>query len=190
MVANTAGIGLVNNLITNYGAKPGDKILVSGPVGEHGLALLAERFGFKTKLKSDCGPVLKTIEKAMSAGRVTAMKDPTRGGLATCLNELAQKSKRTFFVREEDIPIRKEANSIGEVLGIDPLQTACEGRVVMCVRPKDADNVLETIKEENKRASIIGEVGKKTEGRVVVETKIGGKRFMEMPIGELYPRIC
>jgi hydrogenase expression/formation protein HypE len=130
------------------------------------------------------------VKKALKIGGITAMKDPTRGGLASCLNELAQKSKVAFFIKEKNIPIRKEAKSIGEVLGIDPLQTACEGRVVMCVTPEKAEKILKIAKKFNKTASIIGEVKKEPKGKVILETLIGGRKFLESPIGEIYPRIC
>lgn len=190
IIINTAGVGTVNHLVTNYGAKPGDKIIVSGSVGDHGLALLAKRFGFDTNLTSDCCSVWSIVKNALSIGGITAMKDPTRGGLVACLNELAQKSNVAFFVREENIPVKEEATNIGEVLGIDPLQTACEGRVVICVNSDYVEDVLKIIKKINSDASIIGEVRKEPKGKVVLETVVGGRRFLEAAIGELYPRIC
>jgi hydrogenase expression/formation protein HypE len=187
IIINTSGLGIVNEVITNYGAKPGDKIIVSGSVGDHGLALLAKRFGFETELKSDCAPVWKIVDAMLKVGGVHAMKDPTRGGLAACLNELAQKSKVCFFVNEEKIPVKREAKSIGEILGIDPLQTACEGRIVACVDPSCSEKILKVM---GKKASIIGEVKEQPKGKVILETVVGGRRFLESPIGELYPRIC
>lgn len=187
IIINTSGVGMVYKLITNYGARPGDKIIVSGPVGNHGLALLAKRFGFETRLKSDCAPVWDIVDAMIKVGGVHAMKDPTRGGLAACLNELAQKSRVCFLVNEEKIPVEREARSIGEILGIDPLQTACEGRIVACVDASHSKSILEVM---GTGASIIGEVKSRPKGRVILQTIVGGKRFLEAPVGELHPRIC
>lgn len=190
IIINTAGVGIVNHLITNYGATPGDKVIVSGSVGDHGLSLLAKRFDLVTDLTSDCCPVWNIVKNVLDIGGVTAMKDPTRGGLATCLNELAQKSNVAFFGREKDIPVKEEARSLGEILGVDPLQTACEGRVVICVNPEHVDDVLKTVKKIDGNASIVGDVREEPRGRVILETVVGGRRFLEAATGELYPRIC
>ncbi|MCD4740442.1 hydrogenase expression/formation protein HypE [archaeon] len=190
LIVNTAGIGIVKQLVTNHGANPGDKILVSGSVGDHGLALLAKRFDFDTDMASDCAPIWEIVKRALEIGGISAMKDPTRGGLANCLNELAEKSSRAFFVKEKQVPLKEKARSIGEILGIDPLQTASEGRVVMCVKPERADDILETLKKFDEDASVIGHVEKEPKGKVILETVVGGRRFLEPAIGELYPRIC
>lgn len=189
IIVNTAGIGVIEKELPQK-ARIGDKIIVSGSVGEHGLALLAQRFEFQSKLCSDCGAVLKIVETALNVGGVNMMKDPTRGGLAACLNEMAQKSNLGFFIEEESIPVDEEAQNIAEVLGIDPLQTACEGRVVMCVKDKFAEKILRSIKKIDPNAAIIGVVKEESKGKVILNTIVGGRRFLEAPIGELYPRIC
>jgi hydrogenase expression/formation protein HypE len=190
IIINTCGIGIVKKPILNDDIKEGDRIIISGSVGEHGISLLAKRFGLKTKLKSDCDSVLKIVREALKIGGITAMKDPTRGGLAACLNEIAKKSGKALYIYESEIPIKKEVLAVSEILGVDPLQTACEGRVVIFAKKDYAEEILERIKKFNKKASIIGEVIKQPKGKVILETVVGGRRFLEAPIGELYPRIC
>lgn len=190
IVINTSGIGIVKRLITNDNAKTGNSIIVSGPIGEHGIALLAKRFGFDTNLKSDCSSILHIVKEAIKVGGIRVMKDPTRGGLAACLNEIAKKSKVCFVIDESKIPIKSESLAIGETLGIDPLQTACEGRVVLVVESDKAKEILKRIKKFNKEAAIIGKVIKNPKGKVILKTIVGGRRFLDSPIGELYPRIC
>lgn len=190
IIINTAGIGIVRKLIPNDGAVSGNKIMVSGSVGEHGTALLAKRFGFDTNLKSDCSSILPIVKEVLKIGGIRAMKDPTRGGLAACLSELAKKSNTCFVIDENKIPIKPEVLAVGETLGIDPLQTACEGRVIMVVEDDKAKKILKKIKKFNKEAAIIGEVTENPKGKVILKTSVGGRRFLESPIGELYPRIC
>ncbi len=190
LTINTSGVGLVRELVTDDGARPGDRILVSGTVGDHGMALLARRFGIDADLESDCRCILEEVRALLETGGVRAMKDPTRGGLAAALNELAGKSGTGFHIDEGKIPVREEAMAIEEILGVDPLQTACEGRLVAIVSPERAGDALRALKRFNRDASIIGEVRGEPKGRVVMETVVGGRRFLESAIGELYPRIC
>jgi hydrogenase expression/formation protein HypE len=173
----------------------GDKIIVSGTLGDHGLTIVSYREGFDLgdQLKSDVAPLWKMIEGAMKAsgkGNIHAMKDPTRGGFAACINEMARKSRVKVVVEEELVPIRESVASAGELLGIDPLQVANEGKCVMSVAPEVADKVLAALKAHpyGKDAAIIGEV---VEGSgVVMRTRIGSERFIEPPLGDPVPRVC
>ncbi len=189
---NTAGIGLVQELVSDYGAKPGDFILVSGTMGDHGLALIAKRFGFETKLKSDTYPLWGMVSNLLKIGGIHAMKDPTRGGFAANINELARKSEVCFYVYENKIPLKKEARALSRVLGVDPLQTASEGKIIMAAAPDKAQELLTAMRKHpyGREAAIIGIVKKSPKKHVVLETLAGGKRRLESPIGEIYPRIC
>jgi len=189
IIINTAGIGIVRYDVSDYYARPGDKVIVSGSIGDHGMALLARRFKFETKLKSDCSSIASMALSLLKTGGIRVMKDPTRGGLAACLNEIAEKSKVDMVVYEDKVPIKEEVRSVGEVLGIDPMHTACEGRCVIIAKEEKAEEILNMAKRFDRNASIIGDVVKGS-GKVFIETKIGSKRYLESPIGELYPRIC
>lgn len=171
----------------------GDKIIVSGTVGDHGVALLSfrEGYGFETKIKSDARPLNKMIERALQVGGITAMKDPTRGGVANALNEWAEKSKTGIIIEEERIPFNDAVISACEMLGIDPLEVGNEGKVLFAVVPELAEDVLKAIKgtKEGKSAEIIGEATSRYRG-VAMRTSVGGTRIVEPPIGDPVPRIC
>jgi hydrogenase expression/formation protein HypE len=173
--------------------KEGDKIIISGSIGDHGIAILSSRegYGFDTKIQSDSAPLYSMISEALKVGGIVSMKDPTRGGLANTLNEWAEKSKVNIEINEDDIPIKEPVVAACEMLGIEPLNIANEGKVVMGVVSEKADEVLECIKrsEEGKDASIIGEVIK-GDNMVILNTTVGGKRIVDMPIGDPVPRIC
>lgn len=193
LVINTAGIGIIEgDIISDYGAKPGDKIFVSGTMGDHGISLIALRFGFKTSLKSDEAQLWGMMKQLFKIKGITSAKDATRGGFSPNINELARKSNVCFYVYEDKIPIKPEAKKLGEVLGIDPLSTACEGKIIMTVKPDKADEILAAMRQNKygKEAAIIGEIKKEPKGQVILETEIGGKRVLHTPVGELYPRIC
>lgn len=193
LVINTAGIGVIEgDVISDYGARPGNKILVSGTMGDHGISLVAKRFGFKTNLKSDEAPLWNMMKELLKIGGITAAKDATRGGFSPNINELARKSNVCFYVYEDKIPIKPEAKKLGEVLGIDPLSTACEGKIIMTVKPDKANEILAAMKQNKygEEAAIIGEIKKEPKGQVILETEVGGKRVLHTPVGELYPRIC
>ncbi|MBU4141299.1 hydrogenase expression/formation protein HypE, partial [Patescibacteria group bacterium] len=178
--------GLAKKIISNNGAKPGDKIITSGDLGEHGAIILAHRFNYKTRLKSDSQPILKEMQ---AVGKyLTSCKDPTRGGLAENLNEIAEKSKIKIILDEKNLPYKKEVQSIGNLLGIDIMALPSEGRFVASVPEKFANSVVKILKKYNKTAKIIGEV-QKGKG-VFLNTKYGGLRPIEMPRGKLVPRIC
>ena len=171
----------------------GDKLIVSGPIGNHGVALLSfrEGYGFETSIKSDAAPLNHLIAEGLKVGGISAMKDPTRGGVANLLNEWAEKSKVGIRIREEDLPFDEPVIAACEMLGIDPLEVGNEGKVVIAVVPELADEVLKAIsrKPEGKKARIIGEATKDVKG-VMMETHTGGKRVVEPPVGDPVPRIC
>ncbi|MEM4446896.1 MAG: hydrogenase expression/formation protein HypE [Candidatus Jordarchaeales archaeon] len=195
IVLATAGIGFVKgDVICDHGIQVGDKIILTGTVGDHGIALLAAREGisFGTKLESDVAPLNETIKAALKVGGITAMKDPTRGGVAAALNGWAKKNGVSIWIREEDIPIREEVVAASEMLGIDPLEVTCEGKALIAVRPEKAEEVLKAVRatKYGKNANIIGEVRKERPGYVIMETVVGGKRVIEEPYGEPIPRVC
>lgn len=194
MVIATTGIGLAKRgeVKRDSGLELGDKIILSGSVGDHGMALMAYRegFGFETDLKSDVAPVWEIVETALGIGGVTALKDPTRGGLANAVNELASKSGVGLMLDEDQIPLKEQVKAVSEMLGIDPFDVANEGKVVMGVKPDVAEETLKAIRKTKygSEAQIIGEV---TEGHhVLMETSLGGKRILEAPIADPVPRVC
>ena len=173
--------------------KNGDKIILSGNIGEHGIALMSfrEGYGFDTQIKSDIAPINGLMEKALTVGGIVAAKDPTRGGLANTVNEFSEKSKVGIIIEEEVIPIPRGVRSACDMLGIDPLEIGNEGKVVISVVKEKADEVLAEIKKHplGKNAAIIGEATDKIKG-VVLKTTVGGKRNLHKPIGDPVPRIC
>ncbi|MFQ5815419.1 MAG: hydrogenase expression/formation protein HypE [Candidatus Hydrothermarchaeaceae archaeon] len=196
IVVTTTGVGIVENgrVITDAGLRPGDRIIVSGTVGDHGVSLMSfrEDFGFETTLKSDVAPVWGMVENALEAGNVHAMKDPTRGGIAAALNEFSRKSQIGIVIDEERIPLRDEVVAASEMLGIDPYTVACEGKILVGVARDDAEEVLKALRgiEPGRDAEIIGDVVNEHPKRVVLRTSVGGKRLMEMPVGDPVPRVC
>ena len=171
----------------------GDKIIVSGTVGDHGVALLSfrEGYGFESKIKSDAQPLNHMIAKALEVGGITAMKDATRGGVANALNEWAEKSKTGIILEEDRIPYNEAVLTACEMLGIDPLEVGNEGKALIAVVPQLADDVLKALKstKEGKKAAIIGEASKKCRG-VAMRTSVGGLRVVEPPADDPVPRIC
>ena len=185
IVINTSGIGFAGNIISNSGLSAGDKIIVSGSIGDHGIALLSKRFDYETELVSDCAPVIK--ESRAVSKYVTAMKDPTRGGIAAVLNEMAEKSNVKIILDEKKIPVKREVAAVCELLGLSFYEIACEGRIVCGVKKEHAEDALKILKKFNNDSAIIGEVSKGT--GVFVRT-IVGMRPLEVPTGKLIPRIC
>ncbi len=173
--------------------KKGDKIILSGNIGEHGIALMSfrEGYGFETEIKSDIAPINGLMEKVLSIGGIVAAKDPTRGGLANTVNEFSEKSNVGIILEEDNIPIPKGVRSACDMLGIDPLEIGNEGKVIIGVVKEKADDVLTEIKKHplGKNAVIIGEATDKVKG-VVLKTTVGGKRNLHKPIGDPVPRIC
>ena len=184
---------LDTNWLVDSNLRDGDKIIVSGYLGDHGVALLSFREGFEfdTELKSDITPLNKLIYGILEVGGVVAMKDPTRGGLANLLNEFSEKSNVGILIEEDKIPIRESVRSACEMLGIDPLEIGNEGKVVMGVVKEKANEVLEALRrtEKGKDAAIIGSATNELKG-VVMKTRVGGMRIVETPIGDPVPRIC
>jgi hydrogenase expression/formation protein HypE len=182
----TSGVGLADKIIENDGAEPGDLIISSGDLGEHTVALLGVRFNYKTKIKSDSRTLHREIE---AAGKyLKAAKDPTRGGLAANIIEMAGKSKVKIILEDDLLPFKKETRAIAELLGIDVFSFASEGRFVAAVSSKNTQKALEILKKFNKETKIIGRV-EKGKG-VYLKTKIGTERPIESPRGKLVPRIC
>ena len=179
--------------ILDSNLRPGDKIIVSGTVGDHGLAVLSAQEGlsFGSQIKSDVKPLNKLVERLLEVGGIVAMKDPTRGGLSNALNELSEKSKVGILVYEDKIPIRRDVKAACEMLGIDPLEVGNEGKLVIGVVPEKAEDVLEALKqtEEGKDAQIIGEATEEFDV-VAMQTVVGGKRILTPPVGDPVPRIC
>ncbi|MGC8816741.1 MAG: hydrogenase expression/formation protein HypE [Candidatus Hadarchaeum sp.] len=194
VIITTTGVGLAEKIITDRGLKPGDKIIVTGTIGDHGMTILAHRegIGLAADLVSDVAPLWETVAAALKVGGVTAMKDPTRGGLNAALNEMAEKAHVGILIKESEIPILNSVRAASEMLGIDPLQITNEGKAVMAVEPDKCELVLEAIKKTKygKNAKIIGEVIDKYSGNVIIETVVGGKRLLEPPLGDPAPRIC
>jgi hydrogenase expression/formation protein HypE len=194
---NTAGVGLVPEgvSISAANARPGDKIIVSGTIGDHGIAVLSRREGLKFDIPvpSDCAPLNGLVAEMLTAMRnIHCMRDPTRGGLATTLNDFAGKSQVGIAIEESKIPINKAVQAAFELLGLDPLYIANEGKLVAVVPPADADAGLAAMKRHKygKNAAIIGEVVTAHPGRVVMKTILEASRIVDMPVGELLPRIC
>ena len=194
---NTAGVGLIPEGVSISGskAKPGDKVLLSGTIGDHGIAVLSQREGlsFSTKLQSDCAPLNKLVADIIQvSSQIHCLRDPTRGGLATTLNELATQSKVGIKIEEEKIPVREEVQAACEMLGFDPLYVANEGKLVAIVAPGDAEAVLNRMQQNTygREAAVIGEVRQEHPGRVVMRTRLGASRIVDMLVGDLLPRIC
>jgi len=171
----------------------GDKIILSGNIGEHGVALISfrEGYGFETEIKSDVAPVNNLMEKILSVGGVVSAKDPTRGGLSNTVNDFSEKSKIGIILDEDSIPIPKGVRSACDMLGIDPLEIGNEGKVVIGVVREKADEVLSVMRRHplGRNAVIIGEATDKIRG-VILETSVGGKRNLHKPVGDPVPRIC
>jgi len=189
---NTAGIGIAKIIVRDNGLVPGDSIIVSGTLGDHGIAIMAHREGFDLgeQIKSDVAPLWGMMEKVLDAGTIHAMKDPTRGGFASTINEMARKSRVGIRIKEEKLPIRKSVRSAAGMLGIDPLEVANEGKVVMGVPASSVDAILAALRTHKygMDAAVVGTVTKGA--HVIMETTIGGERFIEPPIGDPVPRVC
>ena len=194
---NTAGVGIIAEGVDISGdkARPGDRVILSGTIGDHGIVVISQREGlsFSTKLESDCAPLGGLVAEMLNANpNIHCLRDPTRGGLATSLNELAKQSGVSIRIEEERIPVREEVLAACEMLGFDPLYVANEGKLVAIVPEGDADKVLKVMQRNRygKDAAIIGGVGAEHSGRVVMKTFLGASRIVDMLVGDLLPRIC
>ena len=195
--AISAGIGKADKIVRDSGARVGDFVLINGGIGEHGFAIMSKREGidFETSLVSDVSPLWSLIEdvaKCIGWENIHAMKDPTRGGLSEALNEMASKANVGIEIDEESVPIKSSVKAASEMLGISPFIMANEGKVVMIVADGYQDDAIEAMRKNKngKDAAIIGRVIREYRGKVIIKTKIGGKRFIERPIGDPVPRVC
>lgn len=194
---NTSGIGFKKKSLQlgkNF-IKEGDVVIINGNIGEHGLAVIKEREGIKfdVDIKSDCAPLNKLIEEIIESGaKIKFMRDPTRGGIATTLNEIVKEEDFGIIIYEEKIPVSVSVKSFCEILGFDPLYIANEGKVIIIADRKDGDKIINEMRKNKygKNSEIIGEVVKKPEGKVLLKTEIGSTRIVDMLTGEIFPRIC
>ncbi len=195
VVLNTTGLGFATRLIRDDGLRPGDVILSSGTLGDHGLAVLARRhdLGMVGELASDVAPLNGLVRALLAAAGegVVAMKDPTRGGVASALHEMAAKSGVGVLLEERALPVRPAVRAAAELVGVDPLLVANEGKLVVAARPEDAKTVLEALRAHplGREAASIGEVVSEPVGAVVLDTGFGRRLVVESD-GELLPRIC
>jgi hydrogenase expression/formation protein HypE len=194
---NTAGIGWIKPEINLSGinARPGDQILLSGYLGDHEIAILSQRegFGFQGDLQSDCAPLNDLVGKMLDVcPSIRCMRDPTRGGLATTLNEIASMSNVGMVIEEEKIPVRESVRGICELLGLDPLYLANEGKLIAICPPNEAEPLLKVIRDHplGRYGEIIGRVTAENPKRVILQTLIGGHRILDMLTGMQFPRIC
>jgi hydrogenase expression/formation protein HypE len=195
---NTSGIGIIppGCAISGANAKAGDKIILSGTIGDHGIAIMSQREGLKFEVpaQSDCAPLNKLVARLVeNPGQIHCLRDPTRGGLASTLNEFVQQSANIgITIDEKAIPIKEEILAACELLGLDPLFVANEGKLVAVVSADAAHSILARMKQSRygEDAQIIGEVTNSHPGKVIMKTKLGASRIVEMLSGELLPRIC
>ncbi len=195
---NTTGIGIIpaGIQISPKRARPGDLILINGAIAVHGIAIMSVREGleFETTLASDTAPLHDLVARILEVGgdKVHVLRDPTRGGVASALNEIASKAKVGIVLDEASIPIWEEVKGACEILGLDPLYVANEGKCLAIVAREKAEEVLEAMKGHplGKEAAIIGEVVEEHPGQVILRSRIGGRRIVEMLSGEQLPRIC
>jgi len=196
---NTTGIGIVPDgvRLSASQARPGDKVILSGEIGNHGIAILAQRDGleFDTRIESDSAALHGLVARMLGStqpGPVRAMRDPTRGGVSSTLNEIAAESRVSIQIEETRIPIRDEVRGACELLGLDPLYVANEGKLIAIVAPEAADEVLQAMQEDplGRQAAIIGTVGDESPGLVTMKTAFGSTRIVDLLAGEQLPRIC
>lgn len=193
---NTSGVGMIADgvHISGANAKEGDVVIVSGTIGDHGIAVLSARedLGFEAALKSDVAPLNCLVDAMLAAGEVHVLRDPTRGGLATSLVEISEQSSVTIEIEEEKLPFKSAVRAACEMLGFDPLLIANEGKLVAFVKESDAEKILNVMKKTKygEDAAIIGNVIGVGKAQVRLRTAIGGTRLVDMLPGEMLPRIC
>jgi hydrogenase expression/formation protein HypE len=192
----TSGIGIVpeGRCFSASAAKPGDAIILSGSIGDHGMAVLSvrENLEFESSISSDTAPLHHLVELMASAGEIHALRDPTRGGLAASLSEIASASGVGVEISARAIPIKENVRAASELLGIDPLFVANEGKLVAFLRSSDVEAVLCAMKSlpEGREATVIGRATEHRKNMVLLKTEIGGTRIVELPFSEQLPRIC
>jgi hydrogenase expression/formation protein HypE len=194
---NTAGIGILEHSlkIAPQSVQPGDAILVNGDVGRHGMAIMAVREGlsFESAIESDSAPLAKAVLQLLRAGvEIHCLRDLTRGGLTSVLNEIAEAANLAIHVEEKLIPVREDVRAACEILGLDPLQVACEGRFTAFVPEREAERALEIMRAQPAVAGAcrIGRVTDQRSARVLLKSAIGAQRILDMSSGEQLPRIC
>lgn len=195
IVLNTAGVAFTRRVVPDCGLRPGDKVIVTGTIGDHGLAVMARRHSLDLEgdLLSDVAPLNGLVRRAIEAGgeELIAMKDPTRGGLASTLHEMAQKSNVGIVLEGPRVPISASVQAAAELLGIDPMHAANEGKAVIAVRPGAAERVLAALRSHSygRHAAVVGTCVTERPGFVILDTGFG-RRLLVEPEGELLPRIC
>ena len=192
---NTAGIGIIEHeqKIAPQNVRAGDTILVSGDLGRHGMAIMAVREGleFESKIESDSAPVHEAVLELLKAGiEIHCLRDLTRGGLTSALNEISEAANLTLLVEEKAIPVREDVRAACEILGLDPFQTACEGRFAAFVAAKDSERALAILKTFSNETCAIGKVTGERTPAVLLKSVIGARRILDMASGEQLPRIC
>ncbi len=197
MFINTAGIGVVEHSfdISPRSVQPGDAIIINGDLGRHGMAIMAVREGleFDSAIQSDSAPVADVVLQLLRENiRVHCLRDLTRGGLASALNEIAEVSGLQLLLEQKLIPVREDVHAACEMLGLDPLHVACEGRFVAFVPAADAERTLKIMRarESGQGSAIVGRVLERKEPQVILKSAIGSHRILDMPSGEQLPRIC
>lgn len=195
LVLNTTGVAWTERVVPDSGLRPGDRLIVTGTLGDHGLAVMATRneLALETTLESDVAPIHGLVAAALRAGeaQVVAMKDPTRGGLSSALHEMGEKAGVGILLDEAAVPVRPEVRAVAELLGIDPMHVANEGKAVLGVRPEATDRVLDALRAHplGRDAAVIGRAVDDYAGRVVLDTGFGRRLLAELE-GEPLPRIC
>jgi hydrogenase expression/formation protein HypE len=195
IILNTAGVAMTDRVVTDAGLRPGDRLIVTGTIGDHGFAVMTRRHAIELEgdLRSDVAPLNGLVRAALEAGGedVVALKDPTRGGLASVLHEMADKSGVGIVVEEGEVPVSAEVRAASEVLGIDPFHVANEGKAVLGVRARSAAKVLEALRRHplGRRAAVVGTAIEERKGSVILDTGMGRRLLAEIE-GEPLPRIC
>lgn len=195
---NTAGIGKINKanrlLTRTENIIPGDVIIINGTLGDHGMAVMnaRESFNFKMEIESDCASLNHMIIEIIDKLSVKFMRDPTRGGVATVLNELAEKINLGIEISESELPVRSGVKAMCEILGFDPLHTANEGKVIIVAGEKEGQKILELLRknEHGRESAVIGRVVADHPGKVVLKNETGGRRIIDSLTGDQLPRIC
>lgn len=194
---NTTGVGVIDcsKSIDGTNIEVGDKIILSGTIGDHGISIMSQReyFQVENSIKSDCACLNELVENMLStSNNIKMMRDPTRGGLATTLKEIVNTTNKSILINEASIKIKEDVKNFSEILGLDPLYIANEGKLICIVKSEDAPKVLKTMKENKlgKDASIIGEVINSDNTNLYLKTELGATKILQMAQGEILPRIC